>query len=304
VIVIGMSLTSADTVLVAAAPGLGAGIALRALQGLTTAALAPVAFAYIAERIEPHRRTVMLSTVTTAFFASAVIAQVAAQAIGAALGWRAVFLLGGAAFAVMTIGLHRVLLPDRVTAGGSLLTSYRALPSLLRDSGLLPLYAATPAIHGTFVAIYTGVQLLGVTGLLGLRASALPAMLAIPFLAPWLARIHGPRRAGMALLLTAAAVALIGLVNPGTTGLAILLLPVVVGMGITVPGLIEAIGTQAGPARGTAVSLFTFLLFVGASVGPQIAGALIGHGLAVLAYVLAAALGTSALLALTHRRHA
>ncbi|MCC5578038.1 MFS transporter [Microtetraspora sp. AC03309] len=111
VIVAGMAATALTTALVAASTGAGTAIALRFVEGATTAAFAPVAFAYIAERIEPRRRGVTMTSVTSAFFASAVIGQLAAKAVADLAGWRTVFLVGGAAFAVMAVVLARVMAP-------------------------------------------------------------------------------------------------------------------------------------------------------------------------------------------------
>jgi MFS family permease len=119
---------------------------------------------------------------------------------------------------------------------------------------------------------------------------------------PVLQRFAGAHRATGALALTAVSAALIGLTHPGTLGLAILLNAFVAGVGLAAPALIETIGGHAGPARGTAVSLFTFILFVGASVGPQVAGALSAHGLPALAYVLGGLLALGATLTLAARR--
>ncbi|MCO5967102.1 MFS transporter [Actinoallomurus soli] len=305
-IVTGISATAVTTALVALAPGLGAAIALRVLQGVTTAAFAPVAFTYIAERAEPRHRPTLLSAVIGAFLASAVFGQLAAQGIATVAGWRAVFAVFAVAFALVAAALRRVMLPGGPGAAASPLDAYRAMPGLLADRRLVPLYLATPVVLGSFVALYTGLALTGAAGgaaaLLTLRAAALPAILAIPFVTPALQRVPGARRATGALTLSVLSAALIGLAHPGTLGLAILLNVFVAGIGLTAPALIETIGGRAGAARGTAVSLFTFILFVGASVGPQVAGALSAHGLPTLAYVLAALLAAGAALTLTARR--
>ncbi len=304
VIVAGMAATALTTALVAASTGAGTAIALRFVEGATTAAFAPVAFAYIAERIEPRRRGVTMTSVTSAFFASAVIGQLAAKAVADLAGWRTVFLVGGAAFAVMAVVLARVMLPD--TATGAVANPYAAVPALVRDPRLVLLYAATLVILGAFVAIYTALQLEGpaeIAGnpaaLLALRATALPAFVAIPFVTPWLARIASGRRAGLALVVAAASAVVIAVTASGVVGLALLLAVFAFAIGIAAPSVIETVGGLAGRARGTAVSLFTFFLFVGASLGPQAASALAEHGFAVLVAAVAVALLAGAALILT-----
>lgn len=302
VIVGGVAATAVTTALVAAAPSAGAALVLRVLQGLTIGAFPPVAMSYIAERVEPHRRLVTVTAMTTGFLAAAVVGQLAAQGLAAVLGWRSFFAAGGVAFAAAAVLLRWVLLPDRPSTGRSPLAAYRAMPPLLRAPGLRLLFLAVPAVLGSFVAVYTGLQLTGTAGLLGLRASALPVILAIPFLTPRLARIPGPARVSLALGGSALGVASIGLLEPGTIGLALLLMLVTAGTCVAAPGLIDTIGSRAGAARAPAISLFSALLFAGAGLGPQLAGALTGQGLRALALVLAALLAGAAALAAASRR--
>ncbi|WP_344894542.1 MFS transporter [Actinomadura meridiana] len=301
VIVAGVAATAITTALVAASPSPGAALALRVLQGFTIGAFPPVAMAYIGERVAPHRRLVTVTSMTTGFLAAAVFGQLAAQGLAATLGWRWFFVAGAFAFAAAAVVLRWAMLPDGPSTGVSPLAAYRAMPPLLIAPSLRLLFLAVPAVLGSFVAIYTGLQLTGTTGLLGLRASALPVILAIPFLTPRLARIPGPARAGMALGLAALGTALVGLLEPGTIVLALLLMVVTAGISIAAPGLIDMIGTRAGAARAPAISLYSALMFVGASLGPQVASALTGDGLRALGLVLAVLLAGAAALAATAR---
>ncbi|QFG25808.1 MFS transporter [Actinomadura sp. WMMB 499] len=296
VMVGGVAATAVTTALVAAAPSPEAAIMLRIAQGVTIGAFPPVAMAYIGERVAPHRRLVTVTAMTTGFLAAAVIGQLAAQGLAAVLGWRSFFLAGAVAFAAAAVALARVLLPDGPSGGASPLTAYRMMFRLLAAPNLVPLFLAVPVVLGPFVAIYTGLELTGTTGLLALRASALPVILAVPFLTTRLARIPGPARAAGALAAAAAGVALVGLLEPGTLGLALLLMVVTAGTAVAAPGLIDIVVARAGAARAPAVSLHSTLLFAGASLGPQLAAALTGQGLRALGLVLAALLAAGALL--------
>ncbi|WP_019630868.1 MFS transporter [Actinomadura atramentaria] len=302
VMVAGVAATAVTTALVALAPGLGVALALRALQGLTIGAFPPVAMAYVGERVEPRRRLLTVTAMTTGFLAASVVGQLLAQAMLALLGWRSFFALGAVLFAAGALALHRVLLPDAPGRGGSPAAAYRAMPRLLGTPGLRLLYLAVPILLGSFVAIYTGLQLTGTGGLLGLRAAALPVILAIPFATARLARLDPVRRCAAALLVTAAGTALIGVLTPGTGVLALLLMAVTAGVGVAAPGMIDLVGSRAGDRRAPAISLYTALMFVGASAGPQLAAALAGRGLAAVALVLAALLALAAGLVAAARR--
>ncbi|OIV37597.1 hypothetical protein BIV57_10285 [Mangrovactinospora gilvigrisea] len=312
VIVWGTAATVATTALVAVAAGSpGTGIPLRALQGITTGAFAPAAFAYIAERIEPRRRGVVLATVIAGFLAAAVAGQLVAQLVGGSLGWRAVFWVFAALFALAAVLLRTVMLPDAPSAGPAarLRDAYRPIPRLLTDRRLAPLYAATPLVMLAFVALYTGLQLAGVASdpatMLALRAAALPGVVAVPFVTGMLRGVPAVVRSAGAAALLGVSVLVIGVAGGavGVAGIAVLLNLVVLGAGLAAAGLNEAVGGRAGEARrGTAVSLFTFVLFLGSSVGPQVAAALAGGGLAELGVVLAALLGVAVVLSVAASR--
>ncbi|WP_182875170.1 MFS transporter [Microbispora sp. H10670] len=291
----GMAATAVTTASVALSPGPGAALALRVAEGVTTAVFAPTTFAYIAERVEPRRRAVTMTSVVSALFASAVVAQLAGKALADLLGWRPVFLLGGAAFAVMTVVLRRVMLPDTASGAGG--NPYAAVPVLLRDPRLVLMYAATLTVLGAFVALYTALQLEGPAGIAGdpsalltLRATALPAIAAIPFATPYLTRFSPARRAAVMLGAAAVIALVVGLTAPGVAALAVLLAAFAFAIGVTAPAVIETVGLLAGPARATAVSLFTFFLFTGASLGPVAASAAAPYGFAVLMYGVAGVL--------------
>ncbi|MCC5476911.1 MFS transporter [Streptomyces barringtoniae] len=306
IVVTGIAATTVTTLLVACAPGLGVGIALRVLQGVTVAAFPPTALSYIAERIHPRHRMVTTTAVTTSFLASAVIAQVASQALASAFGWRAVFVAGAAAFAVMAVALRAVMVADLPPKATSPLAAYRAIPRTLATPGLRLLYLATPAVFGSFVAMYTGIQLSGTVkdgqALLALRASSLPAMILIPVLTPWLSRVPHALRVVLGMVLAAAVTVTTGVLAPGTGGLAALLLVFVAAITVATPAMVATVAERSGAARSTALSLSTFCFFVGASLGPQVARALVGHGFGALMYVLSGVLAVAAVIVFVTRR--
>ncbi|MGW7050792.1 MFS transporter [Streptomyces sp. NPDC054887] len=310
-IVLGLLLTALTTAAVAAAPNLAVGCAVRVVQGLSAATFAPPAFAYIAERIEPTRRVAAMTWLTSSFLSAGVLGQVFSQSVADALGWRAVFLICAAGMIGGALLLRGVLDPDRAAANTSSLDAYRAMGRLLTKPSLVLLLLATLTLLCGFVAVYTGLQVAGPAGLAGdpdamllLRASSLPAMVLVPLVTPFLVRLPAVSRVVGALLLAAAVSAGSALLSRGgdldAVLLAALLFVFVFGIAVTAPALVEAIGSQAGPARGAAVALYTFALFIGASVGPQLATAAGDH--ATVFAVIAGVLGTGAVLAaLGHR---
>ncbi|MFF4126398.1 MFS transporter [Microbispora rosea] len=126
----GMAATAVTTALVALSPAPRGGARPSGCRRHHHRRLRPTAFSYIAERVEPRLRAVTMTSVVSALFASAVVAQLAAKALVDLLGWRPVFLLGGAAFAVVAVVLRRVMLPDTARRAGA--NPYAVVPALLR----------------------------------------------------------------------------------------------------------------------------------------------------------------------------
>ncbi|MFI6602565.1 MFS transporter [Nonomuraea sp. NPDC050536] len=304
-LMIALPLAALTSALVALSPAPEVAYALRAIQGIAVAMFPPAGMAYLAERVEPRRRVVAISAITGAFLASAVLLQVAAQVLVGAIGWRGLFALSAAGFALAALALRAVMLPDLPREGaGSLLSVYRAVPGLLFDRVLLLRYVATIVLMVGFVAVYTGMQIYGVTTssgeLLGLRAAGLPAIVLVPLLMPWLGRIPSTARAAAFLAVGALGLAAIGFTHVAALGLALLLAAYVASITGGLPSLNEAISSQAGPARGTALALFSFALAVGGSAGPQVAAAF--GGFTPLMYGLAAAMTAAALAVLASTR--
>ncbi|MGW4533353.1 MFS transporter [Nocardia sp. NPDC004340] len=317
VIVGGLAATVVSTLLVAAASGLVAGLSARILQGLTASFFAPAAFAYLSERIAPERRIFALTCLTSSFLGAGVVAQVLAQLIGNALGWHAIFVAGAIAFAVSAVVLWVVLQPpvrsadsladegDPGTGVTPLRSVFAPFADLLRQSRLLLLYLSCLAILGSFVGIYTGIQLAPPEGvgsgngaLLALRASAIPAMVAIPLLAGRLGGIAPATRLVAALGAAALAVAVTA-VPLGGVWVAVWLFVFVAAIAVAAPAAVQTITARAGAARGAATALYTFALFVGASAGPQLANLVARHGYSAVALAVAALAAIGAALAAT-----
>ncbi|WP_329531359.1 MFS transporter [Streptomyces sp. NBC_01450] len=311
VITAGLVAATVATLAVSAAPNLTWAIALRTLQGLTTATFAPSALSYVVHHIAPQRRGTALTCITSGMFAAAVLLQIGAQAVAAGLGWRAVFWLSAVLMALSLIPVRRVLRPTlRHRSGGGLRQAFAAMPRLLGRPRRVALYLSTVALMSSFVAVYTAVAIAGPSSIAGnssailaLRASALPALVAVPVLAPVLQRLAAPLRAVLAFALAAAAVAAGSFLGAHTVPLALALLLFVAAVAAAAPAVVETINAGAPHARGAAVALYGCSMFIGASLGPQLTGALTGLGFGGILRVVAAALVLGVLLALPALRH-
>lgn len=77
----------------------------------------------------------------------------------------------------------------------------------------------------------------------------------------------------------------------------------VFGITISLPMVVSSIGTLAGKKSGNAMTLYTFVLFIGATVGPIVCNRIIESGSYPLAFIfLAVVLGISFIASLIVRK--
>lgn len=107
----------------------------------------------------------------------------------------------------------------------------------------------------------------------------------------------------LAFALAALAVAAGSFLGGHTVPLAIALLLFVAAVAAAAPAVVETVNANAPQARGAAVALYGCSMFIGASLGPQLTGALIGPGFGGILLVVAAVLVLGVLLALSTLGH-
>lgn len=302
VLVTGLIAAGVVTLLTGLAPTFAAALPLRVLQGLAIGAIPPAMTAYATSRIAPGRRAVAVAAIVTSFLAATVIGQLAAQTAIRFADWRWVFIGSAVLFAFVALAASRVMLPDRLSGEASLARSYAAIPRILRIRELLPMLGAGSLAMAAMVAVYTGIELTGIVtdpgGLLALRASALPMMLALPFLAVPLARIARPAQVVLGTAVAAASMVAAAFAAGHLVVIAVLLALLIGGLGIVAPAATQAAGELGGEHRAAASSVAMFGFYVGATAGPLIARAAAAHGFPALAWTLAAMLLVAAGLAL------
>ncbi|SDS03882.1 Predicted arabinose efflux permease, MFS family [Brevibacterium sandarakinum] len=305
VILIGLIAATASTAAVATAQTLPVAIGLRAVQGVTVAALAPTGFAYVADQIAQTRRPAALSALSSAGLAAAVLMQVAAQIL-TPWGWQSIFIASTVLLAGLAVIAWRGLRPDTGERADSVLGALARMRRLLTRPALLGLYAATLTLMGSFVIVYTGLELAGPAAIAGnpnailiLRASALPAVIAVPLLAGFLSRWAPRHRAAIALLVAGAAVAVAAVLGENVIVLALALLVFVGGIAAAAPAIVELIHQRADGAIGASTALYTASMFLGTSIGPQIAALLQPGGFTGIGAVAGCILAIGALLVWT-----
>ncbi len=307
VITVGLLICAVTTALVAVAPTLAAMVALRAAQGASAAALAPAAFSYIAQHVEPARRALILTSVTSAMLSSAIIMQIVLAPLGEMLGWRGSFLAVAIAISVFALLTRLAFLPGPRNVNATLSRTAKVLPKILSRGELLALYAATVSVMTAFVGLYTALVLAGpsyladASVLLFLRTTALPAFVIIAVCAPLLARISSTLRIPGTILLAAISLAMTSATDSQPMLLGVAQFVFVAAIAAAAPAIVQRVSSLVQDNPGTAVALYACSMFIGASLGPQLVRAFLPGGFSTIMLMLAAVLviGASAALLAT-----
>lgn len=158
---------------------------------------------------------------------------------------------------------------------------YKKIPTVLLDRNLKWIYLSTLCTLSVLVAFYILMDYyygkffsLNNINPLTTRAIALPAMF-LSLLAPRMIKKIG----GVKLLRVSFAISCIGLLmssfsvfSDSAYGLLAASVLFIAGRAFSVPSLVSSIGVYCEKnLRGTAISLYTFILFIGASCGPILA---------------------------------
>lgn len=274
------------SVAVAASANFAMLLGTRALQGLVASAFPPAALALVAEVLPPARRPWGISLLSFAFLAAAPLAQfLAAQSAG--WGLPAIMVAVAIAGVLLSTGLAMVLPPAVQAATGA------AMPAqpTTQQAGLAGVWLAALTVLFAFVTFHAGAQAMAVAApdLQTLRLAGLPPLLLS------VAAVGLVRRIGtVATARTGLVIAALGLLAgvPGHFGgLVVASVLLSVGVALAVPGLIGTLASRAVPAsRARAMSIYSFALFVGASLAPLAAQVLAPQGWLLLMLIPAAAL--------------
>lgn len=254
---------------------------LRAFAGGASAGLIPSAMAYIGDAVPYDQRQVTLSRFMTGTVMATIVAGPIGGIFGEYIGWRGVFLLlsGAALLLAFTLAFRLPSLGERrrklafnaqhYVSMASKRTSRQVLLGTLFDGvvlvGCFPFLA--PFLHLHFGLSYAGVGL--ILACFGVGSLAFTRV----------ARQMVARLGESGMVLTGAALMAAGLVI-GVATPDWRLFPLVefmLGFGfLTLHTVLQSRSTELLPdARGTAVSGFAFMLFLGQSIGA------LGMGLAI-----------------------
>lgn len=307
VIVVGLAALALCTFITGFVHTIGLLLVLRAAQGFVAATFAPVAVVYVFETYPPEQRTTTIALISTGFLMSGIIGQVASSWITRSFGWPYVFLVFSITYLIAFLLTWRILpLTPGKNQNTSLLAIWKQTFGLLRKPNLVTCYIIAFTLLLSFVSMYAslGHYLVGEFGLraeqlLVIRSVGILGMILSPLAGTLIARF-GLKRVLVGGLISASAGLLLVCGLPTLILVTVASVVFVAGISIIVPTLINIVGILGDQARGGAIALYSFILFVGASTGPIIAQL---GAFKVVISILAGILLFSALLSLTIKVH-
>ena len=304
-IVVGMAVLALATLLIGLIDNFTMLLLLRSLQGAAAATFSPVALTYAGEVFPPARRVTAIGFISTGFLVAGIFGQVWAVVVEQLAGWQDVFLFLAPLY-VLAIFAALLFLPESRVAGGGntepIFSFHRFVPVLMNKQ-LLLCYGITLVVLLTFVGMYSTMGYflrqppfaLTEQNILAVRAAGMIGMILAPFAGLLSRGIGTLRLMRMGLLLS-----IIGLAVMSEASSLVLYLVMSVlfvsGIALLVPSLIAQIGQLSGSNRSTATSLYTFVLFIGASIGPLVTPLLLRSGTPALPLLTFAAMLSAAFL--------
>lgn len=254
-------------------------VILRGIQGLVASTFSPAVLAYAVEMFPIKKRVTTIGFVSTGFLMAGIVGQVFSSLVSQNIGWSNVFYLLGGIYL-----LSAVLLAEFIPKGDiirkkvNVLDQFRQMGTLIFKKNLFCCYFITITLLLSFVGMYTALGSylsqspfeLNNNQILMVRAIGIVGMFLSPFAGKLVARF------GVKMVLQGGLIlATVGLVVIGISStLPILIVMSVVfvgGISVIIPTIISLIGSLGGESRGVAVTLYTFILFTGATLGSVIA---------------------------------
>ncbi|MGS0530349.1 MFS transporter [Bacillus mycoides] len=253
-------------------------VILRGLQGIAAATFSPVALAYVVEMFPVEKKVTTIGFVSTGFLVAGIAGQVISTAVSQHFGWHMVFFLLSIIY-IITAVLDHYSLPKGETSQSNtdILGPIKQMGKVFTHKSLVLSYMIAFVLLMAFVNMYTvlGNYLSSPTynltseQILYFRLVGLFGMLLSP-LAGRLTKRFGVRQVLQGGLL----VAIFSLSSMGFISnlplLVMMSICFVIGIAISVPSLVSLVGQLGGEARGIAVFIYTFILFLGTSIGPII----------------------------------
>ncbi|OIJ14608.1 hypothetical protein BKP35_06045 [Anaerobacillus arseniciselenatis] len=251
-------------------------IILRGIQGFWAASFAPVSFIYVLNVLEEKHQTITIAVINTGFLSAGVFGQLLSSTVNIVFSWQAIFAtLALLYFVLLIYAIKKLPRPSKSNHPKSIGNIIKVLAKLPFQPRLKRFYFITFTILLSFVAYYTALESyfthelqLSATNALMIRGFGLVGLLLTIFFEKITNRIGYVNAviAGLTLQLIGLACSVSQNIYVITLGSMIF----VAGVAIVIPAIIQLIGKNGAGQRTYAISLYSFILLLGASVGSTI----------------------------------
>lgn len=275
-LLVGMALLSVVTILVGLVDTYWLFLVLRALQGFLAASFAPTTFAYTFEHFTGKTQAFVIAMINTGFLFAGVFGQILSDLIAGASSYHAVYFTFFGIYALCWTGMLITLVPSKPKSFERLF-SLSPILSFFRSQPLQKLYGITffllftvMLFYGSFeLYIYEGafnlpisLQTFRVIGVIGI----IPAF----FVGTMQSRL-GARTTLTWYIGLMACGFLFPVIHLNVFSLLVASICMIASTAVTIPMVILQIGSFGAHARASAVSIYSFTLLTGASIGSALA---------------------------------
>ncbi|OIJ21546.1 hypothetical protein BKP45_02055 [Anaerobacillus alkalidiazotrophicus] len=249
---------------------------LRGFQGFWAATFAPVSFIYIFNVLSLKHQGITIAVINTGFLSAGVVGQLFSSSIHLFWGWEGVFISLSLLYLFLFIySLKCLPRPTKPAQSRSVHLLIRTLLKIPFRKDLRKLYFITFTILLTFVAYYTALEnyystILGLPpeNTLVIRSFGLTGLLLTILSNKISGRIGFENTIfmGLTLMLTGVLCSTSSIILFLIFGSVIF----VAGTSITIPSLIYIISIKGAENKSLAISMYSFILLIGASFGSGI----------------------------------
>ncbi|GMR66972.1 MFS transporter [Bacillus sp. MN7755] len=253
-------------------------VILRGLQGIAAATFSPVALAYVVEMFPVEKKVTTIGFVSTGFLVAGIVGQVISTVVSQHFGWHMVFFLLSIVYMITAVWVQYSL-PKGATSQSytDILGPIKQMGKVFTHKSLVLSYMIAFVLLMAFVNIYTvlgnylssPIYNLNAEQILYFRLAGLFGMMLSPIAGRLTKRFEVRKVLQGGLLVAIFNLSAMGFVSYLPL-LVIMSVCFVIGIAISVPSLVALVGQLGGKARGIAVSIYTFILFLGTSIGPLI----------------------------------
>lgn len=284
-------------------------IVFRAIQGIFAASFAPLGFSIIVKKFPESKRVAGISAVTTGFVMAGILGQLYGSTVISLYSWSVVFWLQALIYLIIIIFMI-FLLPKTSCASDKTKSFICELTKLLINRSLLPCYIITLTLLFSFVGMYTVMGMFfqknfGFSSekILWIRGIGIIGMISSMLLSKLSKKLGIGNILSLGLICASIGVLIIGISNYVVLSI-VMSVVFVFGITLALPMIVSSISILAGKQSGNAMTLYTFVLFIGATVGPIICNWIMEKWSYYLSFIfLAVILGISFVVSLVMRKN-